>query len=204
MLLVVATAPSSWQTNICRPSTEFWIGSAPRRAIGGFFLHDAGVCPVTPYGRFCVTVRVGLLASSQSGRGSSYDRLPNGQRPGADWGPRLAATAAHSLQRSSCSHVAQEPRVTSPLVLRTTAQEKGRLDHKNGNSIYEPPFLSLAAAHESPINLLHARVRLLDLQPRPLGLASRAVPGFRVSGWEGGGKIATQNRLLKGAPSATF
>lgn len=36
MLLVVATAASSWQTNICSPSTNFWIGSALRRAIGGF------------------------------------------------------------------------------------------------------------------------------------------------------------------------
>lgn len=72
---------------------------------------------------------------------------------------------------------------------------------KNGNMVVTiscpPPFVSLASAHESPINLLHARIRLLDLQPRPPrpGLAGCSwLYSFRLGGSR---KIAAQNRLLK-------
>lgn len=67
LLPIVATVAKPGQTNISprvsRPLRKFWIGSALMRAIGAFFFVMPG-CLVTPYGRPCVTVRVGPLQSA--------------------------------------------------------------------------------------------------------------------------------------------
>lgn len=101
---------------------------------------------------------------SQSRRGSLYHRLPNGQRLGAEVG---CDGSPQPAEKYFLLHVAQEPRVTPPLVLRTTAQEKAGSITKMATVSMSPLYSPWPQRMNPPINLLHARVRPLDPQPRP-------------------------------------
>lgn len=204
MLPVVATAASSSQTNSCPESVgrrrKFWIGSAPGRAIGSFLSSSSRGCPVAPYGQ-------SFGWASWPPSQLCDDRLPNGQRDlgqlGAEVGRDGSPQPAGELFPTSRKNHA------SPSLWSCVRQPRRRQRSiKNGNMVVTisclPPFVSFASAHESPINLLHARIRLLDLQPRPPrpGLAGCSwLYSFRLGGSR---KIATQNTLLKEPPRRLF
>lgn len=114
------------------------------RAIGAFFFVMPG-CLVTPYGRPCVTVRVGpsqpLQSASQRWRKTHqlYNRLCNGQKlaiGGLSW---LAPTAAHSLQTILYSCRARTTRRPLCRPAYASLEEAKQARSKNGNTIYDSP-----------------------------------------------------------------
>lgn len=114
---------------VCRPSTKILDRISSEASHRRFFFFVVPGCPVAPYGRSCVTVRVGLLASQSSHSGQSKLVLRSTTvfptvNHWDDLGAEVDCDGSSQPADQLFSHVAQEPRVTLPLVLRTTAQEK--------------------------------------------------------------------------------